>query len=112
MNQTTMIEEAARRAGLNRKQMREAWIAIANVITETVTNGEPVSITNFGTFAPHDKPEREAWNPSAQVHMQAPAVRVIRFKASRTLQAVVAGRSDRDTLRKRSSRVPGPRKEG
>ncbi len=112
MNQTTMIEEAARRAGLNRKQMREAWIAIANVITETVTNGEPVSITNFGTFVPHDMPDREAWNPRDQVHVHAPAVRLVRFKASRTLQDIVAGRSDRSTLRKRSSRVPGPRKEG
>lgn len=108
MNQTEMIRRAAERSGTSVDEMTEAWQAIRDVIADALVDGERVSLTNFGAFVPHDLPEREAWNPHDQVRMMAPAVRLVRFKVSDTLADVVAGKSERTTLRKQNPRrVPG-----
>ncbi len=58
---------------------------LLEIITETVTNGEEVRLSGFGTFSRVDKEARNGVNPSTQEKITIPAKKVVKFKVAKAL---------------------------
>jgi integration host factor subunit beta len=50
MNRRQLIAAAARRSSLTQRQVRRALQAIVEVVAESLADGEPVVLPNFGRF--------------------------------------------------------------
>ncbi|MBE9002066.1 HU family DNA-binding protein [Nostoc sp. LEGE 12447] len=77
------------------------WITIANgrkselridwsVVTETVANGEKVTLIGFGSLERRERSEREGRNPKTNEPMTIPATRVPAFSAGKQFREKVA----------------------
>lgn len=58
---------------------------LLEIITETVSNGEEVRLSGFGTFSRVDKESRNGVNPSTQEKITIPAKKVVKFKVAKAL---------------------------
>jgi DNA-binding protein HU-beta len=75
MNRRELVLALAERTETDRKTADEFVTAFVDVLTETVSTGEPVSIPGFAKFARVDRPARMGRNPATG--------EAIRIKASR-----------------------------
>ncbi|MFG2400729.1 HU family DNA-binding protein [Streptomyces lydicus] len=102
LNRTALAEALAVETGVSICQATDSVNALLDIITRTVTAGHPVTVTNFGSWYPHDRAARNARNPQTGETFVAPASRGIRFRISPRLAAVVrAGDPATATVRKR-----------
>ena len=75
MNRRELVLALAERTDTDRKTA-DAWLnAFVDVITETVSTGDPVAISGFAKFARVDRPARMGRNPATG--------EAIKIKASR-----------------------------
>jgi DNA-binding protein HU-beta len=75
MNRRELVLALAERSDTDRKTA-DAWLnTFVDVITETVSTGEPVAISGFAKFARVDRPARMGRNPATG--------EAIKIKASR-----------------------------
>ena len=58
---------------------------LLEIITETVSKGEEVRLSGFGTFSRIDKEARNGVNPSNQEKITIPAKKVVKFKVAKAL---------------------------
>ena len=58
---------------------------LLEIITETVSKGEEVRLSGFGTFSRVDKEARNGVNPSTQEKITIPAKKVVKFKVAKAL---------------------------
>lgn len=91
MNKTELIAAVAENAGFTKKDTAVTVDAIITVITEALTNGEEVKISNFGTFATTERAAREGRNPKDGTPISIPASKAVKFKASSALKTTVKG---------------------
>ena len=71
--------------------MRPAPHRILDVVKETLSAGESISLVGFGTFEVRERAAREGLNPRTKEKLTIPAVKVPAFKAGKSLKAVVNG---------------------
>jgi len=62
-------------------------------IEKALASGDDIKISNFGTFAIHQKKERIGRNPKTNEESIILSRKVVAFKASQKLKAQVAARS-------------------
>lgn len=93
MQKTDFIKAVADKAGdgISQKQAKQVIEAAIKVITETLSQGEKVTLTGFGTFEVRDRREREGVNPQTRKRMVIPATKTPGFSASSTLKEAVKG---------------------
>ncbi|MGW7247739.1 HU family DNA-binding protein [Streptomyces decoyicus] len=102
LNRTRLAETLAAETGVSVRQATDSVTALLDIITRTVTAGHPVTVTNFGSWYPHERAARNAFNPQTGETFVAPASRGIRFRVSDRLAALVrAGDPATATVRKR-----------
>ena len=89
MNKETMIEKIAEDAGINKAQANKALQSMLDSITNTLKEGDKVTITGFGTFAVSERKAREGRNPQTGETIQIPGGNVPRFKAGKNLKDAV-----------------------
>ena len=77
--------------GISRRQAKELIDAALEEIVSTLAFGEDVILRGFGKFAVRQKSARIGRNPKTGVGAPITARRVITFKASGNLKAVVDG---------------------
>ncbi|MDP2933243.1 MAG: HU family DNA-binding protein [bacterium] len=90
MNKARLAEVLAERAGTGKSEAEKMINTLVEVITDTIKNGEEVTIAGFGSFSAHDRKGRIGVNPrniSQQINI--PTVRVPKFKAGTTLKKAV-----------------------
>jgi DNA-binding protein HU-beta len=79
VSREALIDAVARKAGVNKKTASEVLTATLDVIVDSVSEGNKVSLIGFGTFRPQDKPAREARNPKTGEKMLVEAKTVPKF---------------------------------
>lgn len=86
MNKTDLIERLAARCGLSRNETATVLDALLETITETLRQGEDVTLTGFGTFHVKQRAARTGRNPRTGESVAIAASRVPAFKAGKSLK--------------------------
>lgn len=86
MNKSELVEKVAGTGGLNRKDAQTAVDAVVAAISESLKEGESVTITGFGTFEVNDRAARDARNPRTGETVRVPATRVVKFRPGKSLK--------------------------
>ena len=89
MYKKDFIAKTAEKAGLSQSQMDKALNAMIEVIEETLSDGERVQLTGFGTFNVSERKARKGRNPSTGETIDIPARNVPTFKAGKGLKDAV-----------------------
>lgn len=66
--------------------------AVIDVLTDIMVAGDKVTIQGFGTFTVNERKGREGVNPKTQEKIVIPDTVVPKFKASKNLKDMVAGK--------------------
>ena len=90
MNKTELINAAAEKAGLTKKDTERVLNAAIDAITAALVAGEKVQISGFGIFEVRARDARVGRNPHTKEAIEIPATKVPVFKASKALKDNVA----------------------
>lgn len=86
MNKTTLAEQISAKADMSKAQAKAALEATLEAITESLKNGEEVSLVGFGTFKVNERAARTGRNPKTGEEIQIAAAKVPAFKAGKALK--------------------------
>ena len=90
MNKAELINAAAEKAGLSKKDTEAAVAAVISVITDALAEGEKIQLVGFGAFEVKARAERIGRNPKTKEEIKIPASKVPAFKAGKALKDAVA----------------------
>ncbi|MCG8348012.1 MAG: HU family DNA-binding protein [Chloroflexales bacterium] len=91
MQKTDFIKAVAEKTGVSQKETKQVIDAALDVIAETLSKGEKVTLTGFGTFEVRNRQAREGVNPQTREKISIPATKTPGFSASSTLKDAVKG---------------------
>lgn len=80
MNKADLINELSNRSGLTKLKSNEVITTLTSIITESLSEGEKVTIVGFGTFTTSSRNPRKGRNPKTGEIIDIPAKKVARFK--------------------------------
>lgn len=86
MNKKQLISEVAAKTKLPKGVVEKSINIALQTIAENVTAGENVSLLGFGSFSLRERQSRNGFNPQTKKAVVIPSRKVIRFKASNTLE--------------------------
>lgn len=86
-----IIEKVYERIGFSKKEASDLVEKAFDAIKEELRNGEKVKISGFGKFVVKSKKDRVGRNPRTGEEMVITARRVITFKVSQVLKAMLNG---------------------
>ena len=90
MTKAELIDKLQAKAGLSTKQATEQFLdAALTVITESMSRGEQVSFTGFGSFKVIERAERKGRNPRTGEDLVVPAAKVVKFTPGKALKDAV-----------------------
>ena len=89
MTKAELIAVVGEKAGLTKKDADKAVTAVLEAITETLVNGEKVSLVGFGTFEVKERAERMGHNPQTGEAIVIGASKAPVFKAGTALKNAV-----------------------
>ena len=90
MNKAELINAAADKAGLSKKDSESAVAAVVDVITESLVQGDKVQLVGFGSFEVKQRAARLGRNPKTKEEIKIPASKVPAFKPGKALKDAVA----------------------
>jgi len=88
-NKMNLVEKVAATIGCTKADGERAVEAIISTITDCLKNGEEVSIAGLGIFEAKTRAGRMGRNPRTGAAIQIAAMRVPKFRASKTLKDAV-----------------------
>ncbi len=87
MNKATLALKLSERMDIPRKQGEEFIELLQEIITDTLSKDESVTIAGFGTFSSRIRSARKGVNPRKPDEIiDVPAVKVPKFKAGKALK--------------------------
>lgn len=90
MNKGELVDAIAERTKQSKKEINLTLSAALEVIQDTVTEGDKVTLVGFGAFEARDRKEREGINPRTGEKMEIPATRFPAFSAGKQFKEKVA----------------------
>ena len=90
MNKAELINAAAEKAGLSKKDTESAVNAAIEAIVECLANDDKVQLVGFGAFEVKSRAARLGRNPKTKETIEIPASKVPVFKAGKALKDAVA----------------------
>ena len=90
MNKAELINAAAEKAELSKKDTEAAVNAAIESITEALKKGDKVQLVGFGSFEVKERAARIGRNPKTKESIKIPASKVPVFKAGKALKDAVA----------------------
>ncbi len=94
MNRTALIESLSRRTGLDRHLLEVAFGSALRIIQESLTRGETVALSGFGTFTVRQRAARQGRNPRTGGPIAIPASRSVSFKAAKAWREQLSARPE------------------
>jgi DNA-binding protein HU-beta len=91
MNKANLIEKVQDMLGGTKTQAEQVVNGIFDTITDSLKNGDDVSISGFGIFKSKMRAARTARNPKTGEAVNVPATQVVKFQVSKTLKDIVKG---------------------
>ncbi len=89
MNKSELIDAIADKANLTKADAARALDAFIDTVTETLGEGNSVTLIGFGTFTIKERQERQGRNPRTGEPMTIKAAKIPAFKAGKTLKDAV-----------------------
>jgi DNA-binding protein HU-beta len=89
MNKADLVNSISEKTGLTKSKTNEVVDAFVSSITESLKNGEKVTLVGFGTFATTKKEARKGRNPKTGETIEIPSKTVAKFKAGSELSKSV-----------------------
>ena len=89
MTKAELINLIAEKGDYSKKDAEKALTTVIDSVSETLSNGEKISLVGFGTFEVAERPEREGRNPSTGKAMKIAASKSPKFKAGKALKDTV-----------------------
>ncbi len=89
MNKAQLVEAIASTANLSKVDAGRALNAVTDIITSSLSDGEGVQLTGFGSFMVRDRAARTGRNPQTGTSIAIPATRIAAFKAGKNLKESV-----------------------
>ncbi len=86
MNKTELVERLAARCGLSRNDASKVLDGLLETITESLRQGEDVTLTGFGTFHVKQRAARMGRNPRTGESVAIAASRSPGFKVGKSLK--------------------------
>jgi len=86
MNKAQLVESIAERSQLTKTQAEAALNALVESVTQTLKNGEAVTLVGFGTFEARNRAGRTGRNPKTGEDIVIPATIVPAFKPGKALK--------------------------
>ena len=90
MNKAELINAAAEKANLSKKDTENAINAALEVISAALADGYKIQLVGFGAFEVKSRAERTGRNPKTKETIKIPASKVPVFKAGKALKDLVA----------------------
>ena len=90
MNKAELINAAAEKSGLSKKDTESAINAAIEAIVECLANEDKVQLVGFGSFEVKKRAARVGRNPKTKESIEIPASVVPVFKAGKALKDAVA----------------------
>jgi len=84
-----MADKVVARTRFTKKESLELIELILEIIKDTVTSGETVKVSGFGSFILKEKNNRIGRNPQTGEEMTIEARRILTFKSSLVLKAAI-----------------------
>ncbi len=86
MTKAQLVSALADKMGSDKKTANTALDAIADVITQTVSEGGAVTIPGVAKFVCKDRPERQVRNPATGETMTKPADKQVKATIAKALK--------------------------
>lgn len=90
MNKAELINAAAEKTGLSKKDTESAVNAAIEIIAQSLAEGEKVQLVGFGAFEVKARAARLGRNPKTKESIEIPASKVPVFKPGKALKDAVA----------------------
>jgi len=89
MTKEGLIESIVAKLDCSKAEAERALRAVIDTITTSLSKGESVTITGFGTFSARKRAARMGVNPKTGEKIHIPAMTVPKFKAGKSLKEAV-----------------------
>ena len=89
MTRDNLVEQMASKAGVTKTQADGVLRAFIDVVSATLSKGDSIALTGFGTFQISHRAARQGVNPRTGEKLQIPAMNVPKFKAGKALKQAV-----------------------
>ncbi len=89
MNKVELVEEVSNQTGITKRRARNVLNAMTKAITNALSNGEKITLVDFGTFRVAHRKAREGRNPQTGEKLEIPAKKVPKFRAGKNLREAV-----------------------
>ncbi len=90
MTKSELISQIAENAGISKSDADKAYDAIVSAIISGLKSDGNVPMTGLGTFKVAHRAARSGRNPSTGETIQIAAKNVLKFKASKNVEAEIA----------------------
>lgn len=89
MNKQSLIETVMNKVNSSKAEATRSVEAVFDTITDTLSKGDEVALSGFGTFKVSKRAARVGRNPRTGEKLQVPATTVPKFKAGKGLKDAV-----------------------
>jgi DNA-binding protein HU-beta len=86
VNKSELIDHIAQQADISKAGASRALEAAIDVITDTLKNGDSVSLVGFGTFVATEREARTGRNPRTGVAIKIAKAKVPKFRPGKALK--------------------------
>ncbi|MFM2478444.1 HU family DNA-binding protein [Celerinatantimonas sp. MCCC 1A17872] len=86
MNKAQLVDKIASGADMSKAAAGRVLDSMLEVISESLKEGDSISIIGFGTFQTRERAARSGRNPQTGQEIEIPAARVPAFKAGKLLK--------------------------
>lgn len=90
MNKADLVNSIADKAGVTKKQADSVLTAALDIIIDTVSDGDKVTLVGFGSFEPRHRKARNGRNPQTGKALKIPATTVPAFSAGKFFKEQVS----------------------
>jgi integration host factor subunit alpha len=91
MTKADIVEKVYQKIGFSKKEASELVEMVFNQLKDVLCDGDKVKISGFGNFVVREKNERIGRNPQTGEQIKISARRVLTFRPSQVLKAILNG---------------------
>lgn len=91
MTKADIVEKVYQKIGFSKKEASELVELVFSSLKDVLQNGDKVKISGFGNFVVREKNERVGRNPQTGEQIKISARRVLTFRPSQVLKAMLNG---------------------
>ncbi|GJL80705.1 MAG: DNA-binding protein HU-beta [marine bacterium B5-7] len=89
MNKTELVEALAASNDMSKSEAAAVLDGLVDIVTKTLSSGDSIAITGFGTFSVSDRAARTGRNPQTGETIHIAASKMPKFKAGKALKDAV-----------------------